>query len=239
MYISREDIMEAVLTNDTERTVAILELFGFARDDAPRFTANRKDLTQTVLRFVSILDRESDLDRTLADELIHRIAMTVDIFSLLQVVAASADFVAESPEEMPAKVRKALEMCVYDRKVADTIEDMSSEEFGALITFVMSEKVDMLDTRLNASIVQCIYDFDLLPDGMLWAYMGLCQRKTVTEDFGGLNVIGLVALDMMADEEDAHDKDEDKEYRGNKYNGKREDCNGECSQCNGRNDKHD
>ena len=242
MFVSREEIMEAVLSNDVEHTVEILERFNFQRDDAPRFTASGKDLTQTVLRFASILDREGDLDRTLADELIHRIAMTVDIFSLLQVVTVGADFVARSPGEMPTKVRQALVMCIYNKEVADTIVDMTSEEFEALATFAMSEEVKALDSRLNASIIQCIYDFDLLPDGMLWAYMGLCQRKVAPAGFGGLNVIGLVALDMADDEEeDADDDDEDADETlcSNGCNGKCKDCDGECGYCNGCNDEHD
>lgn len=220
MKLSKKEIKDAILSNNTARVAEMLEGFGFAKDGTlPIFTSVGKDLMSTILGFASAMSYHDDLDGGLAEELIERTAMTVDIFSFTRLVIAAAEIDANNYDVIPEEVRTALLKNDYTDKIAYVIEKMNDEAFAAMLSFMTGE-IKNANVKFSLPIMRHIHAEETIPEDLMLAYMGLCPRETIDEHFGGLHdalgaLGGLTLLDVligrMHDDGDGDSKDDAKE----------------------------
>ena len=223
--ISYEEIVNAILNNDTTRAVEILEEFDLLKDGTlPHFTSTDKELVTTMLSFASAMDWHDDLANDLAEELIERTAMTVNIFPFLRLVMAAAKIKQiDDFSVIPEEIRTALSKNDYTDKIAYAIEKLDDETFKALIAFIMTSEVKRTCVKFNLPIIRHIYAKETIPADLMLAYMGLCPRQTIDEFCRKFHDAALVALGgpdlldaLFGEMYDDDDKDKDKDKNKNK-----------------------
>ena len=90
MKVSEREAIAAILNSDKARVVGMLEGFNLTKDDIPLFTSGSRGLVSTMLSFASTMSYRDALDGGLAEELIERTAMTVNVFRFVRLVVAAA-----------------------------------------------------------------------------------------------------------------------------------------------------
>ena len=216
MKVSNEEVMNAILNNDTTRAAEMLEGFDLTKDGTPpHFTSVDKDLVLTMLSFASVMSYRDDLDSGLAEELIERTAMTVNIFSFVRLVVAVAEIETDDFDVIPKKIRAALRKNDYTDQIARAIEDLDDDAFAALLAFVVTRGIEQLHVKFNLPIMRHIHAEETIPEYLMFAYMGLCPRETIDEHFsdlhdalgalGGLSLLG----ELLGGMHDDDDKDKD------------------------------
>lgn len=207
MKISKKEVVDAILNNDTASVTEMLEGFDLTKD-APHFTSADKELVSTMLSPASAMAWRDDLDGDLAQELIERTAMTVDIFPFLQLVVTGVKIEVEDFDVIPQKIRTALCRNNYCSKIAHAIEELSDEAFSALLVFLLSGQVESVHVKFNLPIIRRIYMDNVMPAALVFVYMALCLRDTIddcmrklNEAFGGL-LFGEFLNEICSDRDD-------------------------------------
>lgn len=219
MELSREKVMNAILNNKTTEAVEMLEEFHLTEDGTPpHFTSGGKALVKDMLGFASVVAFRGGLDDSLAEALVERTAMTVDIFSFLRLATAAAEIkvdefntIPEALNIIPEKVSDALRKNRYTDKIARAIEEMSEDAFKAFLAFMMSGEVKTSHVKFDLPIIRYIYRNEIIPMDLMFAFMGLCLRDAIDEVLPG--VIGGVLSDLLLgglcdDDESGEDGDE-------------------------------
>lgn len=203
MELSNEEIINAILDNDTARVAEMLEEFDLIKDNVPYLTPSNKHLASTMLSFASAMSYRSDLDSGLAEELIERTAMTVNIFSFMRLVVTVEGIKTNDFDIIPEEIRTTLCKNDYTNKIAQAIEKLDDDAFAALLAFLLTGKIKCIHVKFGLSIIRHIYAKGKIPKSLIFAYMGLCQRETFGEHFGLNNAIGalggLTLLDSLID----------------------------------------
>lgn len=244
MKVSRGEVVDAILTNNTTRVTEMLEGFDLLKDGTPpHFTSADKDLVTTMLSFASAMLYRGNLDDSLAEELVERTAMTVNIFPFLKLVMTTAGIEQiDDPSVIPEEIRVALSREDYTDKIARTIEELDDETFGALIAFIMTDKVEQLHVKFNLPIMRHIYAEGTIPTDLMFAYMGLCPRQTVDEPLGNFRdavgvLGGLGLLDILFGVAHGDDDGKGGDPEGNNKKDAHEchcgGCHGGCDGCHG------
>ena len=212
MKVSLEEVTEAILSNDTARVAEMMEGFHLTKDgNPPRFTAASKDFANLVLGLASATSYHDSLSRDLAEELIERTAMTVNIFPFLWLVVAGAKIEAEGFEVIPAKVLLALLMDGYSDEIAHAIDALDDEAFKTLLVFIAEGKIEASSIKFNLPILRRIHKEEIIPEDLMLAYMGLCPRETlcsgcVQDTLGALG--GIILLEDLFDKMRREDDEE-------------------------------
>ena len=215
MKLSNEEVMNAILNNDTARAAEMLEGFDLTKDGTPpHFTSADKDLVSTMLSFASAMSYRDDLDSGLAEELIERTAMTVNIFPFVRLVAATAEIETDNFDVIPEEIRTALYKNDYTDKIAYAVEKLDDDAFAALLAFLLTGEIERTHVKFNLPIMRHIHAKETIPEDLMLAYMGLCPRETIDEHFGGLHdalgaLGGLTLLDALIGGMHDHDDDEE------------------------------
>ena len=203
MKISRKEIINAILENDTARVAEILEAFGLRKDGSlPVFTSADKKLVTTMLGFASAkdLNLSEGLSDDLAEELIERTAMTVDIFEFMKLIMIAVDVDIVDYNDIPNDIREALVKNKYSDEIARAIESpIDDYALKALIDFIATGQVEEIHIKFNLPIIRRVYGSGWVTQDEILAFMGLCLRETVEEHFddlqGVLSVLG--GLDIL------------------------------------------
>ena len=220
--ISKEHAMNAVITNDVVCVTELLEEYGFTKGDTPfDYTFADRDLLSTLLSFASAMAYRGALDNNLARELVERTTMTVNIFFFAQLVATAIGIKIDDYSAIPKKIHSAIQENNCTDEYTDAVEKLDDETFRTLIAFVSTSEIDELDVGFNSAIIQRIYTRKMIPDDILFAYMGLCQHdvtEAIAECLGSLYgalgaFAGFALLDELTNEtpdgEDGEEKPED------------------------------
>ena len=211
MKFSNEDVMNAILNNDTARVAAMLEGFDLLKDGTPpHFTSADKSLVSTMLGAASAMDWHDDLADDLAEELVERTAMTVDIFQFLRLVMIAARIKTEDYDKIPEEIRETLLKCnSYSDEIARAIEELDHETFEALIAFIPTDEIERISTKFNLPIVRRVYAEGMIPTSLMFAFMANSLRETIDEHFGDLGLLSALFDVMRDDEEEEEEEDEE------------------------------
>lgn len=230
MKLSIGEVQDAILNNDTTRTAEMLEEFNLTKNDTPHpyFTSDDKALAATMLSFASAMSYRDALDGALAEELIERTAMTVNIFPFAQLVVAAAEIETDDFDVIPEEIRAALRKNDCTDKIAHAIEELDSDVFAALLAFLITGEIERVHVKFNLPIMRYIHAEETIPVDLMFTYMALCPRKTIDEYLGDLNdtlgaLDALTMLDVLAGE--IYDDENHECYCGGHH--------GECDGCYG------
>lgn len=192
MSFTRKEVREAILGNDTDRVAEILEEFELLKDGTPpSFTSGDKDLVSEMLNFASIAAWHEKLSEELAEELIERTAMTVDIFSFLRLVVAGAEILDGGFDDIPQNIRKALCRNDYTDKIARAIDNLDDKTFRTLLAYLGTGAIEIIHVKFNLPIIRRIYNDKTIPADLMFAFMSSNLRDTIDERFDGvLGIIG-------------------------------------------------
>ena len=215
MKLMYDEIADAIVSNQTKKVTEILDSLDLRKDGIPPCLTNAsKEVSTTMLSFASVSAWQEALDDELAEELIERTAMAVNIFPFLRLVATAADVGPVNFNAIPKSLKRALRENDYSDKIARLIEDLDNITFETLITYILSGKIERTHVKFNLPIIRNIYFNELIPTHLLFAFMGLCPRETVDDHVhrvmhGGLGdlLFGLI-LDEMSEDEEEEDEEE-------------------------------
>ena len=191
MKLEPKDVMKAILDNDTDRAAEMLEGFDLRKDcTIPHFTSADKGLVSTMLGAALVAASHKNLAEDLAHELIERTAMTVDIFQFLRLVVAYAEIENKDFDAIPENIRTALRRDDYTDQIASAIEDLDDCIFKALLAYYLTEEVKTSYVKFNLPVIRHIYNDEVIPANLLFAFMASSLRETIDEHFGGLRLHG-------------------------------------------------
>ena len=144
----------------------------------PHFILSNKKLATDVLSFASVAGHNGVLSEEMAHEIIARTAMAIDIFDFLRLVDSCG---LEQGKEwdfnvIPKKIRKAFMKNEYEEEIANEIDDLSEDEFKALISFIIS-RVTELSVEFSVPIIHRVYEDEILNATLMFAYLGLALRN--------------------------------------------------------------
>lgn len=218
MKVSKKEVQDAILNNNTARVTEMLERFNLTKDGTPpHFTSADKELVSTMLSFASAMSYRDDLDSGLAEELIERTAMTVNIFPFVRLVVAVAEIETDDFDVIPEEIRTALRKNDYTDQIARAIEDLDDDTFEAFLAYYITGEIEKSHVKFSLPVIRHIYNDEVIPADLLFAFMASNLRKTIDEHFGGLHgtlgaLGGLTLLDAlisgMHDDEESKEKEE-------------------------------
>lgn len=190
-----ENVLLAIIDGDTADMIKGLEESGLIARQYPKpFTPAHYILATNVLTIASAVASAADndqLDATMAEEIILRIAATVELLPFLQIIKIRNKITEEgeganTANTIPETARKALLENKYSDEAASAIEKLSKEAIGGLITFIMSNAAEDLACEFTSSIILCLHRNNMLPEELLFSHMSACQRLP---DVPSLNII--------------------------------------------------
>lgn len=181
-YLTKTEIADVIFKNDVSKAIRIMERVGLSRGvpDGLSFAdfSNAIMIASIMLSCVSTKEyRIFRLDNDLANELMDRTGMLVQIFSLLKLVVVAANL---TPHDLKCKdVKNAIINNEYSDEIAYKIEkEISRRDFESLLVAILNSK--RLDVRFNIPIIHRIYYDELIPCSLLFAYMAICLRDLAT-----------------------------------------------------------
>lgn len=193
MTVTKQDIFNAVVTNDTEMMSRIFKEFNLSKDIRPNLTLGKKECICTILSNASAMSYLGKLERDMKKEIISYTAMAVDIFSFLRLTVLAANIHNRDLNTIPRAIRSALEKDEFTEDIAHEIELMDDEVFEALLDFIIN-KIDVLDVLYSTPIIRHIYERGYISVDLLFMYMIFTLRDTIEErifDFIVTNDINL------------------------------------------------
>ena len=79
MQISKEELRQCVIKNDTKRLKQILDAFGIETEETKLFTDGKRQLLCTLLTYASVCAKKGTLKEEFANELIKRVGFLVEL----------------------------------------------------------------------------------------------------------------------------------------------------------------
>ncbi|MBQ3464829.1 hypothetical protein IJH15_01240 [Candidatus Saccharibacteria bacterium] len=173
--------MDIIFRGDVPNAVEMFEAFGLKRDGAPPglLDSDARSLVQTTLACASSQSRNGKLSDDLANDIIERMAMTVNIFGFLSIVQNEAESEVNKFGKIPKTIRDSLCHNSYSDEIASVIKGLSEKQFESLISFIASGIIKECNVRFNLPIIRRIYEQEMIPRNAVLSYMGLFQRETV------------------------------------------------------------
>ena len=181
MEFSKQDVVDAILKNDTARVTEMLEEFDLTKDGIPHFNSINKSLASHALIVASAAAYRDGLTENLTKELIERTAKIIDLFDFLRLAVLAGEIGTTNFDIIPPAIRTALEKNIYSDELAHDIENLSYDSFKALLSFIPSDEIEMLDIRLGLPILRRIYADRIVLTHLMLAYMAICLRETVED----------------------------------------------------------
>ena len=214
MEISKNDVYNAMSANDTARVADILEEFELFKEPVNTpFSMSQRELAQFVLSIASVMAWRDSLAEDLAEEILERTAITVDIFNFSLPFLAAADIgrARHNFYAIPKDVFAAMADDNYSDAVANTIENMSREAFEAMLVGLVEK--DGYDVRFNLPIFRFICGSDIIPQHLVFSLMASSMRTAHDEFMPRLPFLdALFGLGRYeADDEDNDDDQDDAE----------------------------
>lgn len=218
MKISNTEIMDAISSNDLARVKEILDGFDLRKDGKfPVFTHTQRSVVETMLGDASAQAYINNLDAALAEELIERTAITVNLFQLLRFLAdAKIIDTTINPELLPEGILEAFGG-EYSCVIVHTIEEMDDEAFETLLASLATannKRELRIHARFILPIIRRIYKMGLVPTTVLLAFMGLSLddpiRESRLESYNSLgDFLGMLFSELYEDEEEEEEEDEE------------------------------
>lgn len=197
MEISKMEILDAILNNDTAKAAEMLKGFNLTKDSTPpHFTSAGRQVVSTMLGAASAMSLHGNLDDDLAYELIERTAMTVDIFPFLHLVVICGEIERGDFDTIPEKIRAALRKNDYTDQIARAIEDLDADVLKTLLNFFLSPgEVKTSHVKFTLPVIRRIYSDKIIPANLMFALMASNLRDTIDGHFGGvMGAIGGLGL---------------------------------------------
>ena len=219
MELSRKEIIDTIRENDTARAVEMLEAFMLTKP--PRaLTPGSKKLALTMLGAASAMSYYGALYNSLAEELIERTAVTVELFSFISYVIIAAEIKTDKfgIDTIPEEIRTALHEGICTDEIANAIEKLDKSTFAAMLAYIMTDEVKRLSIEFNLPIIRYVYTEETIPQDLLFAYMGLCFHEPTDNPCailgisGGIPMLGgSINLLMMMGQDDDEDEEQEPE----------------------------
>ena len=179
MMISRDDLLEILKTENIFDLNVVLNAFGLSKSGCTLYGYNQKRLAKTVLSFASARTSTVPLDARFANEIVAHTALYCEAFQLLDLVCLAAPL---KFRKVKANIQPNIRCAMgkdghYDEDVANAIAQLSESEFLAFVTYLLTNTKDIdLVVGYNLPIIQQIRKYQIIDDGLLFAYMALCLR---------------------------------------------------------------
>ena len=177
-----EKVWSEIRENDIVAIRAMMDDFDvFKGDVEPCISKASKGVMTAILAYASAASLSGNLDEAMANELIDRLAMKVDIFRLSSYVVACAAIETKDTDAIPEETRMALDYEEKNDDLIQAINNLDSATFAALLSFIAEGGVKRAHASLFPSIIRRIYKDEIINRGVLFAYMALSLRKTLEE----------------------------------------------------------
>lgn len=181
------EVYRAIEDQDVAKVAEILEMFDFRKDGtSPRFTSKHRSIMTMMLGAASAVAAGSStghLDYNFGSELTERMAMVVDIFQFLKLASTAMKLGNDNYNTIPDLVRLALTKNEPSYAVNRAIDNMSPDAFEAMVSMVLSKEIAELSISFSAPIIRYVYENQVLPDELMFAFMAACSIRTNEEIF--------------------------------------------------------
>ncbi len=185
--ISKNDIRDAIMGNDTKHAVEMLEKLGLIKGENPETViVEEREILAIILGFAAVRAEKGGLDEELAYELIDRIAKKVQIFEFLNfAIAASGAVDPEGYMYIPNKLGEALRENTYYEWINESIKLLDPNVFRILMDYIMnSQEVRKLDNKFCTPIIRYVYEKNIVSHSMVFFMMAssLNQPKYLADN---------------------------------------------------------
>ena len=199
MQVTRHEAAEAVAANDVDRVAEILEGYGFGKDGHvfPYFSPHR-ELATIMLTHASVASRLNALNYEVGRVLIGHTAKVVDLFPFVLLVWKAAGGERSNANNIPDLVRDALLCNCYSHHFALCVANMGCETFTNMLSFIiLSDEVTQLDANFTLTLIRYVYERNIIPRELLFAYMAACLKEPISEPRNPFEAFSLVFSGAM------------------------------------------
>ena len=193
MQISKEELRQCVIENDTKRLKQILDAFGIETEETKLFTDGKRQLLCTLLTYASVCAKKGTLKEEFANELIKRVGFLVELFDFVEAMLFYLDYQPTNNPEIhpPRRLIKEMHKSFPNEEIIySQARTMSQEQFMFLAELMASGGFSSyLHKKCVAPLLLFVYNHQVIPGDIFFAYVA--SNLTREDTIGGITITDL------------------------------------------------